>query len=77
MPKLPRISGVKVIKILAKFFGFRTLRQKGSHVTLTNDLVFLTVPLHNELDKGTLLAILRDANIPRNDFLEYMVSIYW
>ncbi len=72
MPKLPRISGVEVIKILTKFFGFRTLRQRGSHVTLTNDLVFLTVPLHTELDRGTLLSILRDANISRNDFLEYV-----
>lgn len=70
MPKLPRISGLEVIKILAKFFGFRTLRQRGSHVTLTNDIVFLTVPLHKELDRGTLLAILRDANIPRDDFLD-------
>ncbi len=72
MPKLPRISGTEVIKILTKFFGFRTLRQRGSHITLTNDLFFLTVPLHKELDKGTLLAILRDANISRDDFLEYV-----
>ncbi|MFH1325278.1 MAG: type II toxin-antitoxin system HicA family toxin [archaeon] len=72
MSKLPRISGVEIIKILTKFFGFRTLRQRGSHVTLTNDLVFLTVPLHLESDKGTLLAILKDANISRDDFLEYV-----
>ncbi len=72
MPKLPRISGAKVIKILTKFFGFRTLRQRGSHVTLTNDLFFLTVPLHSELDRGTLLAILRDAHISRDEFLEYV-----
>ena len=70
MAKLPRISGAEVIKILTKFFGFRTLRQRGSHVTLTNDYVFLTVPLHKELDRGTLLAILRDAGISRDDFLE-------
>lgn len=70
MPKLPRISGAELIKILTKFFGFRTLRQKGSHVTLTNDIIFITVPLHNELDKGTLLSILKDANISRDDFLE-------
>jgi len=72
MPKLPRISGTKVIKILTKYFNFKTLRQRGSHVTLTNDIVFLTVPLHDELDRGTLLAILRDANISRDDFLEYV-----
>ena len=70
--KLPRISGSKLIKIMSKYFGFRTLRQKGSHVTLTNDLVFVTVPLHKELDRGTLLAILKDSNISREDFLEYV-----
>ncbi len=72
MTKLPRVSGLEVIKILAKFFGFKTLRQRGSHVTLTNDLVFLTVPLHRELDRGTLLAILRDAGVSRDDFLEHV-----
>ena len=70
MAKLPRISGAEVIKILSKFFGFRALRQRGSHITLTNDSVFLTVPLHKELDRGTLLAILRDAGISRDDCLE-------
>jgi len=72
MSKLPRISGIELIKILTKFFDFRTLRQKGSHITLTNDKVFLTIPLHRELDRGTLLSILRDAGISRNEFLEYI-----
>ena len=70
MPKLPRISGDKLIKIFVKNFNFKTLRQKGSHVTLTNDFVFITIPLHPELDKGTLLAILRDANISRDEFFD-------
>jgi predicted RNA binding protein YcfA (HicA-like mRNA interferase family) len=58
MPKLPIISGNELIKILTKHFRFRVLRQKGSHVTLTNDISFITIPLHPELDKGTLNAIL-------------------
>ncbi len=72
MPKLPRISGNKLIRIFAKYFNFRTLRQKGSHVTLTNDSVFITIPMHNELDRGTLLAILRDANISREEFFNHL-----
>lgn len=47
------------------------LRQKGSHVTLTNDASFITVPLHPELDKGTLRAILNDARIEREEFMRY------
>lgn len=70
--KLPVISGYELIKILTKFFSFSILRQRGNHVTLTNDFVFITVPLHQELDKGTLNAILRDARIHREEFLKYV-----
>jgi len=72
MPKLPRISGNDLLKILTKHFGFRSLRQKGSHITLTNDKVFITIPLHPELDTGTLNAILKDAGINREDFLKFV-----
>ncbi len=72
MPKLPRISGGEVLKIFTKYFSFRVLRQKGSHVTLTNDKVFITIPLHPELDIGTLNAILKDASVTRDDFLKYV-----
>jgi predicted RNA binding protein YcfA (HicA-like mRNA interferase family) len=72
MPKLPVVSGQQLIKILTKHFGFRVLRQRGSHVTLTNDVSFITVPLHPELDKGTLNAILNDAQIDRDDFIHLL-----
>jgi hypothetical protein len=42
MPKLPVVSGRQLVKILTKHFGFRVLRQRGSHVTLTNDVSFIT-----------------------------------
>jgi predicted RNA binding protein YcfA (HicA-like mRNA interferase family) len=71
LAKLPVISGQKLVKILTKNFGFRVLRQKGSHVTLTNDVSFITVPLHPELDKGTLRSILNDARISRDDFVGF------
>ncbi|MBI2084619.1 MAG: type II toxin-antitoxin system HicA family toxin [Candidatus Aenigmarchaeota archaeon] len=72
MPRLPIISGYDLIKILSKNFGFRPIRQKGSHITLTNDMVFITIPLHDELDKGTLNAILKDAGVKRKDFVDYL-----
>ena len=71
MPKLPVISGHDFIKVLTKHFGFRVLRQKGSHVTLTNDVCFITVPLHTKLDRGTLTAILNDARIEKPEFMRY------
>lgn len=72
MPKLPVVSGFELVKILTKHFGFRVLRQRGSHVTLTNDISFITVPLHPELDRGTLNAILIDARIEREEFVKYL-----
>ncbi len=62
MPKLRRISGENLLKILVKE-GFEVIRQKGSHVRLVkndSDLrTFITIPLHKEIDRGTLKAIIR------------------
>lgn len=68
--KLPVISGKEMLKILYKHFGFRPIRQKGDHVTITNDKSFVTVPLHKELDIGTLKAILDDCGISRKEFIK-------
>jgi len=73
MVKLPRLSGHEFIKILAQF-GFKKVRQKGSHVMLIKETkqgkVGCVVPLHDELETGTLLAILRQAKISRDEFFE-------
>ncbi len=73
MVKLPVLSGREVIKILAKV-GFIPLRQKGSHVILVNESngnkKALVVPDHKEVDKGTLLEIIRQAGMTRTDFLK-------
>jgi len=65
MPKLKTISGRDVVKIFSKF-GFEILSQRGSHVKLGRILSdgtrqSLTIPLHEDLDKGTLRAIYRQA----------------
>lgn len=73
MPKLPRLSGHEIIKILFTF-GFRQKRQKGSHVILTKETkggkIGCVVPLHKELEIGTLLGILRQAKISRDEFFK-------
>ena len=68
--KLPVISGKDLIKLLYRNFGFRPIRQRGDHVTITNDKHFATVQLHSELDTGTLLGILEDCGISREEFLK-------
>jgi len=69
MPKLPIISGYELIKFLRRK-GLVSIRQRGSHVLLkSSDGRRVIVPLHEELDRGTLLAILAEAKISRKDFL--------
>jgi predicted RNA binding protein YcfA (HicA-like mRNA interferase family) len=63
MPKLKTLSGKNVIKIL-EILGFRIISQRGSHIKLTmiidcDEKISLTVPNHNEIDKGTLKSIIR------------------
>ena len=75
MPKLPVLSGHKVIKALNKD-GWVQRRTKGSHVILSkiiNDQkVALVVPLHKEIDKGTLIEIIRQARLKREEFLKLL-----
>jgi len=64
--KLPVLSGKQLIKILAKK-GFIIRRQSGSHVILQKDERVFSVPLHDELKKGTLNGILKQAGLDIGD----------
>lgn len=65
MPKLKTLSGNAVIKILGQS-GFVVASQRGSHVKLRRPMnqgsQTLTIPLHKELDRGTLHAIYNQAS---------------
>jgi predicted RNA binding protein YcfA (HicA-like mRNA interferase family) len=53
---------------LAKI-GYARVRQKGSHVRLAcPGRSPVTVPLHDELDRGTLRSILRTVNLSEEEF---------
>lgn len=69
MARLAPVDGRKLIKILCNDFDFRAVRQRGSHVTLTNGTVYVTVPA-KPIGVGLLSVILKDCNIPREKFLE-------
>ena len=74
MPKLPVISGLKVIKALSKI-GYKIDHQTGSHIILRNQeepYRRLTVPKHIELAKGTLRAIIRQAGITVEEFVKLL-----
>lgn len=71
--KLPRLSGNEVIKILSKI-GFQAVRQRGSHVFMRREnnegKKTTVVPIHKEIDRGTLLEIIRQAGLKKEEFLE-------
>jgi len=69
------LSGKQVIKALSKC-GFLIVRQKGSHIILkketTKGTCVTVIPNHKEIDKGTLLEIIRQAKLKRKDFMELL-----
>lgn len=75
MSKLPHLSGKEVIKALSKV-GFQPARQKGSHVILVkqteNGKIGVPVPSHKEIDIGTLLEIIRQSGLKREEFLKLL-----
>ena len=70
MKKLPRISGRECVKAFEKL-DFYFKRQEGSHIVLRKDDPFaqIVIPDHKELDRGTLRAIIRQANVSTDDFI--------
>jgi predicted RNA binding protein YcfA (HicA-like mRNA interferase family) len=69
MSRLPQYSGRECVSILERF-GFRVVRQHGSHIVMRRDEPFaqVVVPDHKEIDRGTLRAIIRQAGLLPEDF---------
>jgi predicted RNA binding protein YcfA (HicA-like mRNA interferase family) len=71
MPKLPKLKGKELIKILS-LHGFDVIRIKGSHHFLRHDDGRCTVvPVHagETLGPGLLLQILKDTELDRAHLL--------
>lgn len=70
MSKLPILSGATAVKTFNKF-GFTVSRQTGSHVIMEKPGldVTLSVPLHNELKRGTLRNLIKDAGLTVEEFV--------
>ena len=69
MPKLPKLKGKELIKILVGH-GFDVIRIKGSHHFLRHDDGRCTVvPVHTgeTLGPGLLLQILKDTELNKSD----------
>jgi len=74
MSKLPLVSGLKVVKALSKI-GYEVDHQTGSHIVLRLKEYphrRITVPMHGEIAKGTLRAIIRQAGLTVEGFVELL-----
>ncbi|MEH2237337.1 type II toxin-antitoxin system HicA family toxin [Nostoc sp.] len=73
MRKLPLVSGQECIKALGKA-GFYILRQRESHIIVRRHEPFaeVVVPNHQELDKRTLRAIIRQVGLSVDEFIELL-----
>lgn len=70
MSSLPLVSGREVVRALRKL-DYEQDRQRGSHIVL-RQVAYphrrITVPDHDEVAKGTLRAIIREAGLTVNEF---------
>ncbi len=73
MVKLPKISGIKAVKAFSKA-GWVVARQTGSHIIMvkTNSIVTLSVPRHDELDRGTLKRLIKLSGLTIDEFVKFL-----
>ena len=74
MPKLPSVRAIQIISVLEKL-GFEVARQRGSHLRLRHsDGRVVTIPVHSgqDIGKGLLRKILRDAELSRDEFIDLL-----
>jgi predicted RNA binding protein YcfA (HicA-like mRNA interferase family) len=71
MSRLAILSGAEVCRILEKH-GFAAVRRKGSHIIMQRktEITTITVPVpnHPEIKTGTLLSIIRQSRVAREEF---------
>ena len=75
MAKLPILSGKDLIKVLSKI-GYKHIRTRGSHMVMVKQSEAgkktIPVPNHKELAKGTLKAIMGQADLKLGDLLNLL-----
>jgi predicted RNA binding protein YcfA (HicA-like mRNA interferase family) len=72
MSRLPVCSGQDAIRVFRNL-GYRVDHQTGSHIILRHpQMRRLTVPNHRELAKGTLRALIREAGLTKEEFVNLL-----
>ena len=72
MSRLPVCSGRDAVRAFRKL-GYEVDHQTGSHIILRGpQMRRLTVPNPRELAKGTLRALIREAGLTKDEFVELL-----
>ena len=72
MRRPPAVTAREVIRVLEKA-GFSFVRQKGSRRVYVKEKVSIIIPYHpGDLRKGTLLAIIKQAELTTEEFLNLL-----
>ncbi|MCX7067777.1 MAG: type II toxin-antitoxin system HicA family toxin [Methylococcales bacterium] len=73
MGKLGNISGKDAVKVFQKL-NWQQIGQVGSHVVMVKAemRVNLSIPQHKELSVGTLRALIRNAGLSVDEFLNLL-----
>ena len=72
MARLPVLSGDEFVRVVGKM-GFVHDSTEGSHMILLGPAGRrLSVPRHKELGRGLLRALIRDAGLTREEFLDLL-----
>ena len=72
--KLPVVSGSEAVKALRKL-GYELDEQEGSHMIVRHIRPphrRLSIPNHKELAKGTLRALIRQAGLTVDEFMQLL-----
>jgi predicted RNA binding protein YcfA (HicA-like mRNA interferase family) len=72
--RLPAVSGRDAVRVFAKV-GYAVDHQTGSHIILRHQQVphrRLSIPDHRELAKGTLRALIRQAGLTVDAFIDLL-----
>ncbi len=78
MKRLPVLSSTQIIKVLKKAgFSYAPKQGKGSHTALykvesTGKKMLTIVPKRKEVPRGTLLAILQQAGLTKNELFKLL-----
>jgi predicted RNA binding protein YcfA (HicA-like mRNA interferase family) len=76
--KLPSIQSNKIINCLLKAgFDYAPIKGKGSHIALVRagdygDKYLVIIPKRDPVPKGTLISIIKQSGLTREEFIELM-----